>query len=74
MQDPHPPCVITLQSHASFKTHERAPSEQRLTSDMMRDAVGGGLNATLSDYLMTHAAFKSLWLEQDGDLTFLYIA
>ncbi len=55
-----PPSLhIDLQSHASSKTHERAPSE--LTSDTMRDGVGGGLNAMLPDYLTSHSPVRKYY-------------
>ncbi len=51
-----PPSLhIDLQSHAS----ERAPSE--LTSDTMRDGVGGGLNAMLPDYLTSHSPVRKYY-------------
>uniref|UniRef100_A0A9J7XVR0 Hepatic nuclear factor 4, beta n=1 Tax=Cyprinus carpio carpio TaxID=630221 RepID=A0A9J7XVR0_CYPCA len=48
--------TIDVLMQAEACTHQ---AEQRLTSDLMRDGVGGGLNAMLSDYLMTYSANPS---------------
>ncbi len=52
-------CVMCEEKkNADNKTHERAQSDWRLTCGTMRDDVGGGLNAMLSDYLMSHSQLK----------------
>ncbi len=56
LQDVLPPCIIAPQSHASPKTRERAP-----TCDTMRGGAGGGLNATLSDYLTSHSPVRKYY-------------
>ncbi len=38
--------------------HERTQADQCLISDNLRDTIGGGLNATLSDYLRSQSPVR----------------
>ncbi len=44
-----PPCK-TLSKATPPQTHDQAQAEQRLTSNTIRDGIGGGLKAMLSYY------------------------